>query len=222
MRRLLCLFLLLTLPAQAQGIKTLPVFQSAPVGITVGGADWSQFSLKPQASAPKPDFYLRCMSGPDPVLSDSDQRAMCACMAAHQAQVDASEEDRAWYSMLARRVATPYETFVTKVYAPCMFVEARPVALDDCHARTNDRIVFANQGRFEQYCTCYAQAAERYTRAYAQPLMAAKLAENEQNGLQALSDPSRLVTGDGDYQIYMAARRQDCMRQFQIDNMRPR
>jgi hypothetical protein len=217
----LCLFLiaasLLTLHAAAQE-KDVPDF-AAPVNATPApdAPDWSQFVPGvPQQSHPAGSFYERCMLGSDPRITiPGDQEALCACMAAHQEELKKNAPaEQPWMQMIAKDELTPSQIFSEKIFAPCMYLEARDLALEECYSQTRFVILFQYQQDYDAYCGCYADNARYYMYNYAPPLIAAHIADPHESMVPANADPTEMVIGDYDYRSYMESRREECANRF--------
>ncbi len=203
--------------AIAQETKEVPAFTPIPEDSSSDRVDWGQFM--PQNAAPsKPhgDFFESCMLTSDNTLPGTDQRDMCACMAAYKESIDKKPHDMYWTNTIKRRLVTPYETFVTQVFAPCMYLEAFTLSARQCYRESHYANLFANQRAFDNYCTCYADAGEKYVHDYAQPMLAAKMANPTYDEVLHPPDPAQSVMNDIDFRTYMDGKRRQCIGLYQV------
>lgn len=178
--------------------------------------DWSQTITDMQGDTQSDHpFYERCLIGANASLPPEDQKALCACMAAQDFQ-DRSvrRDDEYWVAKLNTRLITPFEHFLTNVYAPCAYIELRIRAYDECQRQTGMKILFPDQASFEKYCVCYGRSAENYVKSYAQPLISAWLFSNLDTRQRENKSPSRIIMDDVYYNIAIDQKRQQCMERY--------
>jgi hypothetical protein len=191
--------------------KSVPNFMVRPDIGNLQTPDWSLPDTAQGAGAgKKATFYERCMLNAHDNLPPIDQRALCACMDAHKESISRDPKDEYWTNTIRTRHVTPYETFVTRIFAPCMYLEAFTLGARECYRQKNFTVLFPTPQAFDDYCTCYARATEVYVRKYAEPLITAKMAGLTPNERKDEPDPAGLLMNDIDYSIYIDRERRRC------------
>jgi hypothetical protein len=91
-----------------------------------------------------------------------------------------------------------------------MYLEAFALGARECYRNSKFFNQFPDGRAINDYCTCYANAAETYVRKYAQPLLAARLADPVTNKMDQERNPADIVMHNTDYTMYMYRERQRC------------
>jgi hypothetical protein len=191
--------------------KAVPDFTPKPDAATLTAPDWAM-SNKTPAKTNDPHFYQRCLQGSNPVLPPKDRRDMCACMDAKQIELSRTAQPDNWLSAIDKRHASAYEIFVTQVFAPCFYLEGFALGARECYRNWQFKDYFPNQRAFNDYCTCYANAAQNYMQEYAPAFLAAQFANPVTHARSTVIDPVELVMQSTDYTMYMYNQRQRCTR----------
>lgn len=137
---MLCGFILTTPVALAQ-------FSVPSAEPTLGTA--GQMTLRQQADG----FYKRCISKPDPTLSELDNEEYCVCLSVQMYNKELTADERT-YLATGEGAGIPKKRLYAEVYGPCLGIPGRAVVHHKCTHDPKIYKIVKDEVRADLFCGC--------------------------------------------------------------------
>ena len=178
-------------------LPTITLAQSAP-----------QEVLTPEA------YYKSCMSTAINNQSYEVQEESCACMSAQMQiwqQEKANFDSQKNQSLYVKKgeMTLDENTLITKIYAPCLHIEAKEQVYLKCYQRKSNQKTVPSLAALKGMCTCQANISAEFVSAVGQPLLESILSRRSIFG-----SPLDMILDNEDYKREIYPKHTECYNKF--------